>query len=760
VIAITYNNEGCSRSAANLSTDPQGVPHPPIEPLLMLEVTPLKEARISDELTRLPVLVQIQPPESGSKSRPSLNVGLVLDRSGSMSGIMELTIQAACEAVKRLGPEDKVTIVTFDHQVDVLHSGAVKQEWLEEILRSITVGGQTALHGGWDRGAKAMRQFSNPNNLSRLILLTDGQANEGLTEPSAICREVAGGARHGIQTTTLGFGYYYNQDLLRGMAQAGGGNHCYIENADMLGEFFSEEMQSLSDTQGTFVKLSVAPAPEVVARGLEARPRDLDGRLWLANLVSGQPLSVLFHLEIPPEFEGDLLQLKLDWHDLDSGSPNDTTFSFNLPSVDRQTWDSLEPSPLVQEHLALEQANDLREKAMQFVKFEAHEVALQWLDWAMDLAHLPEEEKAVLEDLSETVERGDYSAGFKKSAMYSHGHGHGHGRTSGHYAARANPSEKSKKRNKLPLGKGSILGQPLEGAYPKWSRVEGMLRGHFFGERLVRGNRSELGEGSALSAVTLRQQSRYGFSPRQMALDLHEAPVLNATSSLRKFRHRYDEGSGVLLELGAQSAGCAALRRMCPLLANFHSDVRDELFTQAILATVLTHRDNLAMTASIGYLALLWELLRQPMAPDPEFYSRVFLESIEGLQWGDGYRAPQQNKAMQGWRGHPQEYIPRVLGEARKQEWSAETAMRLWGSGPYLLEILPTVLYILELHGHEPDRAMRVASTNTYEPDTPAILVGAALGALHGKQPGWFLHDELEELLDETRDAWRRAGLD
>ena len=146
----------------------------------MLNIYPLKEARLADDTTHLPVLVQLQPSESRLESRPALNVGLVLDRSGSMHGEkMQLTIKAACEAVGRLTEKDKVSVVTFDDTIELLYSGTAKDERLKQMIESITCGNQTDLHSGWAQGAKAMRQFLAPTRLSRLILLTDGEANHG-----------------------------------------------------------------------------------------------------------------------------------------------------------------------------------------------------------------------------------------------------------------------------------------------------------------------------------------------------------------------------------------------------------------------------------------------------------------------------------------------------------------------------------------------------------------------------------------------------
>ena len=80
--------------------------------------------------------------------------------------------------------------------------------------------------------------------------------------------------------------------------------------------------------------------------------------------------------------------------------------------------------------------------------------------------------------------------------------------------------------------------------------------------------------------------------------------------------------------------------------------------------------------------------------------------------------------------------------------------MGRWGSGPYLLEVIPSLLYVLELHAHEPGRAFEVATAESSEADTLGMLVGAALGAMHGPQPGWFLDDKVEALLDRAEKRW------
>ena len=93
-----------------------------------------------------------------------------------------------------------------------------------------------------------------------------------------------------------------------------------------------------------------------------------------------------------------------------------------------------------------------------------------------------------------------------------------------------------------------------------------------------------------------------------------------------------------------------------------------------------------------------------------------------------------------------------AIAHAREKSLSLPQAMQCWGSGPYLLEVLPTLLYALELHAHEPWPALLAVSETALEPDTPAMLTGAALGALHGDQPGWFLDPEIDKLLLEVKE--------
>lgn len=697
------------------------------------------------------------PPRNPNAPRAPINLALVLDKSGSMSGTkMQLTIAAARQAIAALDGDDFLVIVAFSTEIHTLFAGnPVNRDEINTKLASLDAQGGTDLYGGWTQGAQELARMSDPSRLSRLVLLTDGEANHGIVDPNTICAGLAHYARQGIQTTTLGFGSDYQESLLSQMARSGGGNHGYIESGPRISRFFEEEMTALTKTRGTKVRLKLQPGAGVSARYLARVGLNQAGEANLADLIEGQPLAVLVSLEVSSPPEGSLLTVHLYWRDLENARHREDSLALVLPATSATAWQSLPTHPRVESHLASFTAQILREQAMELLDWDLEGLALNWLRQAAQLPALPEEERKVVHDLCATVERRDHNAGRKKMAMYSHGHGSGHARVSSHYAQEAPllpVSTHKSKTQTLPLGEGPLLFGSSTGIRPAWPRVKGMLQGHFFGERLVRGSRAPFGEGASLSMATMEFLLNNSFHPRELAAVLRDAPVLHPTTSQQKFRHRFQQGSYDLLDIGSPSAGCAAIRRMCPLLLP-HCGA-GYLYLEAALATVITHRDNLALTASLGYLALLWKLLQQKSPPGSEFYGQTFVDSIQGLEIGDPYGCQSKHGPFKGWQGTLAQFLPMALAYARSYNWSAQDAMRIWGSGPYLLEVIPSLIYVLELHAHEPGRALEVATADTSEADTLGMLVGAALGAIHGPQPGWFLDDKVEALLDKAEKRW------
>jgi Ca-activated chloride channel family protein len=221
-------------------------------------------------LARIRALLTLSGQAPPADSRPPLALALVLDRSGSMAGDrLEAAQRAAAQAVTRLHPVDVVSAVAFDNEVlEVAPPAPMAQQGaIAAQLLAIEPGGSTNLSGGWLRGRRHMEEAAAllgdaPGASRRIIVLTDGHANAGITDRESLCELARMARQHGIGTTTIGVGEGYDDDLLRAIADAGGGNAWYVERADQSQDVFAEELGNLLSVsaQGVTVTLALSPA--------------------------------------------------------------------------------------------------------------------------------------------------------------------------------------------------------------------------------------------------------------------------------------------------------------------------------------------------------------------------------------------------------------------------------------------------------------------------------------------------------------------
>ncbi len=180
----------------------------------------------------------------GGDGRPPVNVAIVLDKSGSMSEPkLAHAKDAAKMAIQRLGSQDIVSIIAYDHNVEVLVP-ATKVSDRKSMLAAIdriAIGGNTALFAGVAKGADEVRKFRQRELVNRIILLSDGQANVGPKSPGALGNLGASLAKEGIAVTTIGLGSGYNEDLMFALADKSDGNHTFAESPSQLATAFDAE---------------------------------------------------------------------------------------------------------------------------------------------------------------------------------------------------------------------------------------------------------------------------------------------------------------------------------------------------------------------------------------------------------------------------------------------------------------------------------------------------------------------------------------
>ena len=169
------------------------------------------------------VMVELKAPAAPTTERAPLDVALVVDRSGSMSG-RKLESVKACGAylARRMAAGDRLAVVAYDDQIDLLAPLApVDVDWLLPRLRSLGPGGSTNLSGGWLKGLEQLRgggAVEGREPVRRILLLTDGLANVGITEPGALVGLADQARQSGVGTTTIGVGDDFDEALLTAMA--------------------------------------------------------------------------------------------------------------------------------------------------------------------------------------------------------------------------------------------------------------------------------------------------------------------------------------------------------------------------------------------------------------------------------------------------------------------------------------------------------------------------------------------------------------
>jgi ADP-ribosylglycohydrolase len=201
-------------------------------------------------------------------------------------------------------------------------------------------------------------------------------------------------------------------------------------------------------------------------------------------------------------------------------------------------------------------------------------------------------------------------------------------------------------------------------------------------------------------------------------------------NTVRRFLANRAEGTQPWYRCGVESAGNGALMRIAPIVLLHPDGPTAELWLDAALASIVTHRDACSVATCVAFADLLARLLRLPAPPTQEWILETFLGTVRKVCTDQPYR-PRGGRFADREGPFP-EYLERVLGTARQLGWGTREACAAWRSGAYLLETVPSVLWILAQHIHDPEEAIVRAVNDTHDNDTIAAVVGAAVGALHG----------------------------
>jgi Ca-activated chloride channel family protein len=282
-------------------------------------------AEVSSERTVEWVIAAPEAPRR--ESRAPLNLALILDRSGSMQGDkLRFVQQAARHVLDMLDERDRVAVVAYDDQVSLIAPSspmtAPAREDLKRRIDELRPGGYTDLSGGWLEGCREIAAHQSPDGINRALLLTDGLANRGITDVEELYGHARELRRRGVATSTFGVGLDFNEQLLEGLAEQGGGHFYYIERPDQIPGVFQRELGELLTVVAREAFLSIGIPKGVAVELLGDLPHERTAgrlRVFLGDLFAGERRAVYARVLTPPDMPGTSVVLRgeLSYADLD-----------------------------------------------------------------------------------------------------------------------------------------------------------------------------------------------------------------------------------------------------------------------------------------------------------------------------------------------------------------------------------------------------------------------------------------------------------
>jgi Ca-activated chloride channel homolog len=264
--------------------------------------------------------------QGGAGARLPLNLGVVLDRSGSMydERRLEFVVEAIKFLVDNLNPDDKVAIVAFADKAHVLTSGAAADR--AGVKRAIDdidlleIGGGTQMALGMRAAIDEVRKNLSTSRLNRVLVLTDGQTYEEMACVDLVRQNPD------IQFSAMGVGVDFNEKLLMRISQDSGGKYHFIGDSSEVPGIFEDELTGLRAvsvrngridlvlSQGVQIREAFRASPEIYALGEPLVGADRRISYQIGDLEAGVPASVLITLVLPPRKPGAVRIAQTSFH--------------------------------------------------------------------------------------------------------------------------------------------------------------------------------------------------------------------------------------------------------------------------------------------------------------------------------------------------------------------------------------------------------------------------------------------------------------
>lgn len=268
--------------------------------------------------------VDLRAVELANQQRGAVNLALVIDRSGSMSGFkLNQAKQAARQLISQLESRDRLAIVHYGSDVkslDGLLATADNKQKLLAYVDGIFDDGGTNIAAGLTTARDVLLSARNDFKVNRLILISDGQPTEGTTDTGELTNLVRDIRGYGVSVSSIGVGDDFNEQLMAGFAEVGAGAYAYLQDAAQLSAIFQKDLNAAGTQVARGVTLTFrvprgAQLQRVLGYSQVSRRSDGDSELVtvaLPDFAASQQERVVAHFTVNASTGGSLDVSALD----------------------------------------------------------------------------------------------------------------------------------------------------------------------------------------------------------------------------------------------------------------------------------------------------------------------------------------------------------------------------------------------------------------------------------------------------------------
>jgi Ca-activated chloride channel homolog len=369
-------------------------------------------------------------------TRRPLNLSLSLDRSGSMAGNkIDYTRQAAQLLVQNMGPDDTFSIVLYNESIETLlpPQHVQHKDMINQRIGQIKAGGTTNLSAGLLESANHVNANLKPEQVNRVIIMSDGLANRGVTATPRLVQIAAQKYAEGISITTMGLGEDFNEDLLMAIADAGGGAFYFIESPEVTPSIFQEELKGLLKVVGQNLVITVGKTPHVIKyQQLNAFPeeeRSTGTAYRMGDILGDEIKTLLVELDVAAlqdEGEITIVHLHFEYDELRNGIPVRQQMKREVRvNVSETAIENAGSNAEVQQSVLLLQAAQARRDAVRLADQGRYDDASALLNTAaqqIEAAALDDgalnEEKSALRQQARDMQKGsEYYQSYSRKSM-------------------------------------------------------------------------------------------------------------------------------------------------------------------------------------------------------------------------------------------------------------------------------------------------------------------------------------------------------